>query len=212
MASNHYRNDLEVLAQDLVEALRQAMPRSGAVTFRRDGASTASEQRLPLDLVAAVRAALPWDGDAVSMVVYVARPRDEAQVRAIEALAGQHSSRALATALGCSPDTVYAHGGAAARTRGTRPLVSQDAATLIAGLAAIRRRDRIDQRWIATAMGCSPATLSSMEAREPEDADQADRYLRALAQAMRIGLAHLRRQALEVGAALRAVRQLPAPQ
>lgn len=212
MASPHYKPDLEVLPQEVVDQLRQAMPRSGAVTFRRDGPLTASEKRLPAEVVTAARAALSWDDDAVSTVVYVARPRDEAQVRAIEALAGQHSPRALATALGCSPDTVYAHGGSAARQRGSRPLVAQDAATLIAGLAAIRRRDRVDQRWIATAMGCSPATLSSLEAREPEDADQADRYLRALAQAMRIGLAHLRRQALEAGAALRAVRQLPAPQ
>lgn len=212
MASDHYVNDLDVLPPALVEQLRQAMAKSGAVTVHRDGPLTASEKRLPSSLVGAVREALTWDDDTQSIVVYVARPRDDAQARAIEALAGQHSPRALATALGCSADTVYARGGAAARRQGPRPLVPQDAATLIAGLSAIRRRDRVDQRWIATAMGVSAATLSSLEAREPDAPDQADLYLRALAQAMRIGLAHLRRQALEVGAALRAVRQLPAQQ
>lgn len=212
MASEHYKTDSDVLPADIVAELRAAVEKSGVVTFREDGDFTPSEARLGPVLAAIVRANLPWDqaGAATSMVVYVAKPRDEQVERVVQALGAEHSPAALATALGVSRDTVYRK-RKVPRTVGHVANVLGDPSALIAGLAAIRRRERIEQASVAQMMGVSVTTLVNIERDERADAERAEQYLRAMSRSMRTGAAHLRRQAVEAGIALRAIRALPVP-
>lgn len=212
MASKSYKSASDLFSGIVIADLVLAMvdwQRNRVVTFRPPMSDySPTEQRLPKLLVERARAELPWqDGDTSSVIVHIPAPAREDLDEAIAALSAEHSPRAIATALGVDKSTVYRK---SANRAIARRAPTGDEGVLIAGLAAIRRRENVQQRWVADAMGISTATLSGIEHDEPVDSAKALLFLHAMAQATRIGQAHLRRQALEAGAALRALRELPA--
>lgn len=215
MASENYVLDTEVFATDLVERLRAAVGARCTVTFRRDGDPSSTEAKLPAGLLLEARRAIAWQDGQTSVPVYLAKPRDSKTGEKIAALAGKYAPRSIATAVEVSTDTVYALGGPAVRNKtlridvGAPGAVSADnVGVLLTGLAAIRRRERIDQRDIAARMGISPAALSAMENREEAAPAAAVEYWKALGGAMRLNLSHFWRQAIEIGSAIRAVNGL----
>lgn len=208
LSSKHYIHDHKLLRGALLADLRAACGRATIITFRRDGELSIKEGRLPDGLALRVRCAIDWTPfPAGSVAVYVSSNRSAVD-RAIEALGSQHSPAALAAALGVSEDSVRRRGVTAKKCK----KFPKDTATLIAGLAAIRRREHLGQGWVAQFMSCSTATISSLEKSEACDEDTLAGYLRALVVGTRISDTVLRRQALEVGAALQAVRALPVPE
>jgi transcriptional regulator with XRE-family HTH domain len=204
-----YKKDFELLPAGLIERLRAALQEGCEVTFRRSGAYTQTEQRLPVELRDEVRQSLPW-GERASMQVYVkpgsVEPRNEARDRAAKLLRKGHGIKAVADAAGLDESSVRR----VAKREGVRVELGRGAVTvtddmriLVAGLDAVRDHAGYSYAVLEEATDLDSSVLSRLlNGHRHPDPETVQIVLEAIARKLRCTEHRLRQRAFLAGAAV----------